>query len=263
MDAKGHRPPNRLKRDLAAGTPSLGVTIISGSPVVTELLSRAGFDWLWLEMEHNTVGDQDVLAMLQATNGADVSTVVRVPWNDRTLIKRAADAGPDAILVPLVNTREEAEAAVRAMKYPPVGERGAGLARAEAWGLAMGEYYTSANDEVQTFVMIEHRIAVENIDEILAVPGVDGLMIGALDLSGSMNLLGQTDHPDVEAAVQRVLAAAKQAGKPCGTVALDPDTAVKRLKQGFNPVIVAIDVLMLIGASKSVLEQVARRPAGV
>jgi len=263
MDAKGHRPPNRLKRDLAAGTPSLGVTIISGSSVIAELLSRAGFDWLWLEMEHNTVGDQDVLSMLQATNGAEVSTIVRVPWNDKTLIKRAVDAGPDAILVPLVNTREEAEAAVRAMKYPPLGERGAGLARAEAWGLSLGEYYASANDEVLTFVMIEHRMAVENIDEILAVPGIDGLMIGALDLSGSMNLLGQTDHPEVEAAVQRVLAAAKQAAKPCGTVALDPDTAVKRIDQGFNPVIVAIDVLMLIGASKSVLEKVAQRPVGV
>jgi 2-keto-3-deoxy-L-rhamnonate aldolase RhmA len=214
-------------------------------------------------MEHNTVSDGDVLAMLQATNGADVSTVVRVPWNDKTLIKRAVDAGPDAILVPLVNTREEAEAAVRAMKYPPVGERGAGLARAEAWGLAMGEYYATANDVIQTFVMLEHIVGVQNIDEILAVPGVDGVMIGALDLSGSMGLLGQTDHPDVEAAVQRVLAACRRAGKPCGTVALDPAGARRRIAEGFNPVIVAIDVLMLAGSSRSVLDAVAAQAVGV
>jgi len=258
MDANGRRPPNRLKRDLAAGKVSLGATIISGSPIVTELLSRAGFDWLWLETEHTTVGDNDVLTMLQATNGADVSTVVRVPWNDKTLIKRAVDAGPDAILVPLVNTREEAEAAVRAMKYPPVGERGAGLARAEGWGLSMGEYYASANDEVMTLVMIEHVEGVANIEEILAVPGIDGVMIGALDLSGSMGKLGHTDDPEVEAAVQRVLAACKAAGRPCGILGLDAPTAQRRIAEGFTFLIVAIDVLLLIGGAKAALGAISR-----
>lgn len=258
MDANGHRPPNRMKRALAAGKVTLGATITTGSPILAELLSRVGFDWLWLETEHTTTSEQAVLAMLQATNGADVSTIVRVPWNDATLIKRAVDAGPDGILVPQVNTAVEATAAVRAMKYPPLGERGAGLARAQAWGLAMGEYYGSANDEVVTLLMIEHILGVENIDEILAVPGVDGVMIGSLDLSGSMNLLGQTDHPDVEAATQRVLAACRRAGISCGIVALDPDQANRRIGQGFTNVIVAIDVLMLIGTAKSVLGKVAR-----
>ena len=261
MDANGHRPPNRLKRDLAAGRVCLGATVTIGNPVVAELLSRVGFDWLWIESEHTTLTTENVLGMLQATNGADVSTVVRVPWNDKTLIKRAVDAGPDGILVPEINTREEAEYAVRAMKYPPLGERGAGLARAQAWGLAMGEYYASANDEILTLLMIEHIRGVENIDEILAVPGVDGVMIGALDLSGSMNLLGQTDHPDVEAAEQRVLAACRRANVSCGTVAPDPDQANRRIAQGFTNVAVAIDVLMLIGAARSTLGRIVRDPA--
>ena len=261
MDAKGQRAPNRLKAELAAGRVCLGATVISGSPVVAELLSRVGFDWLWLEMEHTTVSEDGVLAMLQATNGAETSTIVRVPWNDKTMIKRAVDAGPDGILVPQINTRLEAEAAVRAMKYPPVGERGAGLARAQAYGLAMGEYYGSANSEVLTLLMIEHIDGVKNIAEILAVPGVDAVMIGALDLSGSMGLLGQTDHPSVEAAVEQVLAASKAAGIPCGIVALDPDGATHRISQGFRMVIVAIDVLMLIGGAKATLDKIDRGTA--
>jgi 2-keto-3-deoxy-L-rhamnonate aldolase RhmA len=144
------------------------------------------------------------------------------------------------------------------MKFPPVGERGAGLARAQGWGLGMGAYYGSANDEVMTLLMIEHIDAVHNIEEICAVPGVDALMIGALDLSGSMSLLGQTDHPDVEAAIQTVLAAAKKAGVACGIVALDPDAANKRVAQGFTLITLGIDVLMLIGAAKAALGKVTR-----
>ena len=160
--------------------------------------------------------------------------------------------------MPQVNTREEAEYAIRAMKYPPVGERGAGLARAQGWGLGAGEYYRAANSEIMTLFMIEHYLGVENIGAILAVPGVDSVMIGALDLSGSMGLLGQTGHPDVEASIQKVLAASKKANVSCGIVALDPDHANLRIQQGFTNIILAIDVLMLIGAAKAALGKVTR-----
>ena len=121
MNAIGQREPNKLKRNLAAGKVCLGATITMNSPVVAELLSRVGFDWLWFEMEHTSLTEEAVNTMLAATNGADISTVVRVPWNDKTTIKRMVDAGPDGILIPQVNSREEAEYAVRAMKYPPLG----------------------------------------------------------------------------------------------------------------------------------------------
>ena len=258
MNAKGQREPNRLKRDLAAGKVCLGATIMMNSPVVAELWARVGFDWLWFEMEHTALTEEAVNTMLQAANGAEVSTVVRVPWNDKTLIKRVVDTGPDGILVPQINNREEAEYAVRAMKYPPLGERGAGLARAQAYGLAMSEYYQSANAEVMTLLMIEHIQGVENIEAILKVPGVDAIMIGALDLSGSMGLLGQTDHPAVESAIQKVLAACQRAKVSCGIIALDPDQANRRIQQGFTSLVVAIDVLTLIGGAKTVLGKVAR-----
>ncbi len=258
MRADGRREPNRMKRKLAAGQVCVGTTITINSPVVAELLSHLGFDWLWFEMEHTALGVEAVLGMLQATNGSEASSVVRVPWNDRTLIKRVLDTGPDGILIPLVNDREQAEYAVRAMKYPPLGERGAGLGRAQCYGLHMAEYLETANDEVQTLLMIEHAQAVEKIDEILAVKGVDSVMIGALDLSGSMGLLGQAGHPSVEAAVQRVLAACKKAAVPCGIVTTDPDTANRRIREGFTNLILGIDVLTLLGGASSALGKIVR-----
>jgi 2-dehydro-3-deoxyglucarate aldolase/4-hydroxy-2-oxoheptanedioate aldolase len=250
-----------MKRKLAAGQVCIGTTITMNSPVVAELLSHLGFDWLWFEMEHTALSVEAVLTMLQATNGSDVSTVVRVPWNDKTLIKRVLDTGPDGILIPLVNSREEAEYAVRAMKYPPVGERGAGLGRAQCYGLHMGEYLESANDEVQTLVMIEHVQAVEHVDEILAVEGVDSVMVGALDLSGSMGMLGQTDDPAVEAAIQKVLASSKKAKVPCGIITVDPDTANRRIKEGFTNVILGIDILTLLSGATSALGKIVRPPS--
>jgi 2-dehydro-3-deoxyglucarate aldolase/4-hydroxy-2-oxoheptanedioate aldolase len=260
MNAKGLREPNKLKRDLEAGKVCLGATITMSNPVVAEILSHIGYDWLWLETEHSAMSVESVLAMLQATNGSDVSTVVRVPWNDKTMIKRVLDTGPDGIIIPLVNTKEEAEYAVQAMKYPPVGERGAGLARAQAYGMHMGEYLATANDEVTTILMIEHYKAVENIEEILSVKGVDSVMIGALDLSGSMGILGHTDDPKVENAIQTVLAACKKAKVPCGIIAGNPEVANKRIKEGFQNIILSLDVLLLVGAASSALGQVVRNP---
>jgi 2-keto-3-deoxy-L-rhamnonate aldolase RhmA len=258
MNAKGQRNRNRLKERLAAAEVCLGATITLNSPVVAELWARVGFDWLWFEMEHTPMSVEAVNTMLAVTNGTDVGTIVRVPANDMTIIKRVVDTGPDGILVPQINTRAEAEAAVRAMKYPPLGERGAGLARAQGYGLAMGEYYRSANHEVLTLMMIEHIQGVENIEEILSVQGVDGIMIGGIDLSGSMGLLEQGDHPSVEAAIQRVLTACQAAKIPCGILGLDPDSANRRIEQGFTLMIVALDVLLLGGGAATTLSHIKR-----
>jgi 2-keto-3-deoxy-L-rhamnonate aldolase RhmA len=258
MNAEGRREPNRLKRDLAAGKVCIGATITINSPVIAELMSHIGFDWLWFETEHTSLTVEGVLTMLQATNGSNVSTVVRVPWNDKTMIKRVLDTGPDGIIVPLVNTPTEAEAAVRAMKYPPVGERGAGLSRAQTYGLNMEDYMRTANDEVTTILMIEHVQAVENVEGILAVEGVDSVMIGALDLSGSMGLLGQTSHPRVEEAIQTVLAASQKAQVPCGIITTSADQANERIRQGFTNIILGLDVLFLVSAIKGALGQVER-----
>jgi len=259
MNANGQPAPNRLKQDLAAGKVCLGATITINSPAVAEIMSHIGLDWLWFETEHSSLTLDNVLTMLQATNGADVSTVIRVPWNDKTMIKRALDLGPDGIIVPLVKTREEAEAAVRAMKYPPWGERGAGLARAQCYGLHMGEYMETANNEVMTIPMIEHIQAVENIDEILKVKGLDSVMVGALDLSGSMGMLGQTGDPKVEGAIQKVLASCKKAKVPCGIITVAPEQANERIKQGFTNIIMGIDVLFLHSAARGAMAQIVKK----
>jgi len=260
MDATGQRTPNRMKRELAAGNVCLGATITIYSPAIAELLSRVGLDWLWIDTEHTALSLEEVSVILQATNGTDVSTVIRVPWNDKTLIKRAIDTGPDGILVPMINTAADAEAAVRAMKYPPLGERGAGIGRAQCYGMRMGEYMSTANDEVMFIAQIEHVEAVANIDEIVEVAGLDSVMIGALDLSGSMGKLGQTDDPEVEAAVQTVLAACRRAGIPCGVVALGPEATNRRIEEGFTSIITGIDVLWIQGAARAGLAEI-QRPA--
>ena len=258
MDATGQRKPNRMKRELAAGNVCLGATITIYSPAIAELLSRVGLDWLWIDTEHTALSLEEVSVILQATNGTGVSTVVRVPWNDKTLIKRAVDTGPGGILVPMINTAADTEAAVRAMKYPPVGERGAGLARAQGYGLSMGEYLATANDEVMLIAQIEHVEAIANIDEIVKVPGLDSVMVGALDLSGSMGKLGQTDDPEVEEAVQKVLAACKRVGLPCGIVALGPEATNRRIAEGFTSIITGIDVLWIHGAAHAGLAEIQR-----
>ena len=186
--------------------------------------------------------------------------MIRVPWNDKTLIKRAIDTGPDGILVPMINTAADTEAVVSAMKYPPVGERGAGLGRAQGYGMTMGEYLSTANDEVMFIAQIEHVEAIANIDEIVEVEGLDSVMIGALDLSGSMGKLGQTDDPEVEEAVQKVLTACQRAGIPCGIVALGPEATSRRIAEGFTSIITGIDVLWVHGAARAGLAEI-QRPA--
>jgi len=258
MDATGLREPNRLKRDLAAGKVCLGGTVIVASPALAEILSRVGLDWLWFDTEHTAMTLENVATMLAATNGSRISSIIRVPWNDKTMIKQALDLGPDGLIIPEIRTRAEAEAAIRAMKYPPLGERGAGLGRAQAYGMRMGEYMSSANDEVMMVAQIEHYTAVENIDDIVAVEGLDAVFIGALDLSGSMGRLGQTDDPEVEASVQKVFASCKKAGIPCGLVALGADAANRRIKEGFTQLIVGIDVVYLHGAVSAELAEINR-----
>jgi 2-keto-3-deoxy-L-rhamnonate aldolase RhmA len=262
MDATGQRTPNRMKRELAAGNVCLGATVTIYSPAMAEILSRVGLDWLWIDTEHTALSLEEVSVILQATNGTDVSTVIRVPWNDKTLIKRAIDTGPDGILVPMINTAADTEAVVRAMKYPPVGERGAGLGRAQGYGLSMGEYMATANDEVMFIAQIEHVEAIANIDEIVEVEGLDSVMVGALDLSGSMGKLGQTDDPEVEEAVQKVLAACKRVGLPCGIVALGPEATNKRIGEGFTSIITGIDVLWIHGAARAGLAEIQRPARG-
>ncbi len=206
---------NLLKEKLSKGESVIGCFVGLGHPDVTEVLSRMGFDWILIDGEHSPMGLETMQRMLQAMNGTDCTPIVRPAWNDPVLIKRILDIGAHGILVPWVNNREEAMVAVRACKYPPVGIRGYGPRRAS---LGDPDYKKTANDEVMVTVQVETQEAVDNLEEILRVDGIDACFIGPWDLSS--NLLGRVppefDNPKYSEAIEKVINTAKKVGKPAG-----------------------------------------------
>lgn len=205
---------NLLKEKLQKGQVVIGTFVGLGHPDVTESLSRLGFDWLVIDGEHAPLGFETMQRMMQAMNGTNCTPLVRPQWNDMVIIKRVLDIGAHGVLVPWVNTKEEAEYAVRACKYPPEGLRGYGPRRA---ALFDPDYLKTANDEILVVAQIETQKAISNLDDILSVKGIDACYIGPLDLSLSFGFYGpQWDNPQYIDAFDKVLAAAKKWGKPAG-----------------------------------------------
>ncbi|MGC3020938.1 MULTISPECIES: HpcH/HpaI aldolase family protein [unclassified Brevibacterium] len=227
-----------------------GMWVCSGSPVAAEIAAASGMQWVLIDAEHSPIGLETTVSLLQAMNGYPATAVVRVPVNDRVLIKQYLDLGAQNLLVPMIDTKADAEAAVAAMHYPPRGVRGVGsaLARVSRWNAVDG-YLTRAAEFVSLTVQIESATAVDNAAEIAAVEGIDQIFVGPSDLAASMGLLGQQTHPDVTDAVARTFEAVKAAGKPVGVNAFDPEQAQKYLDAGASFVLVGADVgLMMNGA---------------
>jgi 2-dehydro-3-deoxyglucarate aldolase/4-hydroxy-2-oxoheptanedioate aldolase len=226
---------NRMKQMLKEGKKTAGAWLQTASPVTAEIMARAGFDWLIIDMEHAPGDILTLIAQLQAMNGSGVTPLVRAPWNDFVAIKRILDAGVYGILFPYVNTRAEAEAAVQACKYPPGGIRGvAGSPRAAGYGQNSMAYLTGANDEILIFTAVETPEAIDNLDEILAVPGLDGIFIGPMDLATSMGHRFNPAHPEVKAAIARIEARVLSAGKFLGTIAGTWEQAQERYERGYS-----------------------------
>lgn len=236
----------------ASDRPLAGMWVCSGSPVVAEICAGAGLDWLLIDMEHAPNGLESVLAQLQAVAAYPTTPVVRVPANDPVLLKQVLDLGAQTVLVPMVASAEEARAAVEAVRYPPLGRRGVGsaLSRSARWNRVDG-YLADAGSHVSLLVQVETAEAVDAAGEIAAVEGVDGVFVGPSDLAASMGLLGQQTHPDVAAAVLRAFAAVREAGKPVGVNAFDPEAAQQYLDEGASFVLVAADVAMLARGSEA------------
>ncbi|MGA9117387.1 MAG: aldolase/citrate lyase family protein [Bacteroidota bacterium] len=250
---------NRVKELLKAGKPVIGASLSLPSPPVAEILARCGFDFLWIDMEHSPLNLETVHRAIQATSGTDAVPIVRVPWNLHWLVKPVLDIGAMGVVIPLVTSKEEAVEAVRAAKYPPEGARGYGPSFAALrWGLSPPEYAMIANDVIMVIVLIEHIDAVNRIDEILAVPGIDVVFVGPFDLSGTMGLLGQTTDARVQEAVDRVHAAAKRARVPVGIFATTPDDINRRIQQGYQFVLVGYDTGFLEGGIRNILGQIRR-----
>jgi 2-keto-3-deoxy-L-rhamnonate aldolase RhmA len=235
---------SRLRR----GERLLGSIVTLPTAAAAEIVAGAGFDWLWIDMEHGPLDLLTVEAMLRAKGPC--AGIVRAPSNDPVWIKRILDTGCDGILLPHVASAAEARAAVTAAYYPPKGRRSFGVARAHSYGPRLHEYMRSSAEETTVMVQVEDAAAVAAIDEILATDGVDAAVIGPFDLSGSLGHLGEISHPDVVAAIDRVAASGRKHGVPVGIFAANADLARDYLSRGLSPVAVGVDAMLLAaGAS--------------
>lgn len=241
------------KEKLAAGQVSVGSWLRLGSPAAAEVMARMGYDWLIIEGEHCAADMGTVQAILQAMNGTDTIPMLRVPWNEPVIVKTALDVGVKGIMFPMVNSRQEAEAAVRACKYPPAGIRGLGPGRASLYGLNSAAYLRDANDDQLIFIIIEHDQAVRNIDEILTVPGIDGAFFGFQDYAASIGLTGQANHPRVHEARKAVLEAARRAGVAAGYAPGNVDQARQLVAEGFRLIGISSDAGYIGEGSRAAL----------
>ncbi len=251
-------PVNPFKQALAEGREQIGLWFSLSSAYAMEIVAGAGFDWVLIDMEHSPNDLESVLGQLQAIAPYPSHPVVRVPWNDMVLVKRVLDIGAQSLLIPMVSSAEEARAAVAAVRYPPQGVRGvAGTTRATRFGRVPG-YTQQANAQMCVLVQIETAQGLQNLDEIVAVDGVDGVFIGPADLHASLGQLGQLHHPDVwpriEDAVQRI----RRAGKAPGFLSPTEADARRVLELGGLFVAVGSDTGLLARGADALAKKFGR-----
>jgi 2-keto-3-deoxy-L-rhamnonate aldolase RhmA len=228
------------------------------TPATAEILADIGFDWLFIDGEHGPLETTELLAILQAV-GDKVPCLVRVPEASEVAIKKVLDLGATGIIVPQVNSAEQAAAVVGFAKYAPEGSRGVGLARAHGYGMRFNEYIESANDETVVIVQAEHALAVENIDSISKVPGIDGVLLGPYDLSASLGKMGQITDPIVLTAIDRVTAACQASQVPLGYFGVNANAVQPYMDRGYTLIVAGVDTLFL-GQSAAALLETLRGP---
>jgi 2-dehydro-3-deoxyglucarate aldolase len=213
---------------------SIGSWITLAHPSIAEIMASAGFDWLAVDLEHSVVTIREAEELIRVISLKGVAPFVRLSSNNPEQIKRVMDAGAHGVIVPMVNSVQSAVAAVAAVKYPPMGERSFALARAHSYGAKFQEYLDWQENNSMVVVQIEHIEAVNNLEAILSVPGVDAYFVGPYDLSGSIGIPGQFDHPDFIQAMATIRRIAKDSGKPGGMHIVEPDTAalLQCIKEG-------------------------------
>lgn len=246
---------NPVRKALLERKVTLGTWIQIGHPAITEVLSNSGYDWIAADCEHTDISIEPFTNVMRGMYGRGPVSMIRVRENDTLAIRQALDMGAMGVIVPLVNTAEEAKKAVEAAKYPPKGVRGFCFSRMNKYGDEFESYIKNANDDIAVVVMIESKEAIENIDEILAVEGVDGVFIGPYDLSGSYNIPGETSHPLVQDGCRKVVEACKKAKKSAGLHVVIPteENITKAVDDGFTFIAVGVDTVFLNQASKEAL----------
>jgi 2-keto-3-deoxy-L-rhamnonate aldolase RhmA len=247
---------NRVKALLKDGQKTSGAWLQLTSTFSAEIMARAGFDWLIIDLEHAPGDFMNLAAQIQAMGATDCVPFVRAPWNDSVTIKRILDTGVMGVLVPYVNTAEEAKDAVAACKYPPEGVRGvAASPRAAYFGQNSMEYLKSANQEILIMTAVETGEAVDNLDEILAVEGLDGIFIGPMDLATSMGHFGNAAHPEVQEAIAIIEQKTFASGKFLGTVAGNWEQAKVKYEKGYQFLMLMSDSVSLAGLAANTVEK--------
>jgi 2-dehydro-3-deoxyglucarate aldolase len=242
-----------LKDALHDGKALIGTLLTVASPEVAEALALAGFEWIFIDLEHGSLSIQDAQRAVQAV--ADRSyTLVRVPDGTPENIKRVLDTGCSGIIVPMVSSEEYARRIVSLSRYPPMGERSVGLGRAQGYGLRFAEYLAVANGQTTVVVQIEHRDAIANVEQIVSVPGIDVAFVGPYDLSNSMGLVGQVGHVDVVAAIDKVRATCSRVNRPMGIYCATAEQARNEIKAGVRLVAVGTDIMHMANSARSTLE---------
>ncbi len=251
---QGERSVNLFKQTLKAGKLQIGLWCGLAHPYPIEILAGAGFDWLALDCEHAPNDVRSVLAQLQAIAGTQAQPMVRLPSGDPVLIKQYLDIGAHTLMVPVVESAEQAALLVAATRYPPQGFRGVAAGRASRWG-RVKDYLATANEEVCLLTQLETREGLDNLDAILAVEGVDGVFIGPSDLAASLGHLGNPAHPEVIAAIEDAIARIIQAGKAAGILATDNALAQSYIDKGVTICAVGVDTHLLSNAAMALMSR--------
>jgi len=245
---------DKLRQKLASGKPALGSVIFSNEPSIVELMGANGCEWLWIDTEHSWKDKSDVFSSLVAARAAGVPAFVRIPWNDPILAKPILDMAPDGLIFPFINSAKEAEAAISSMMYPPKGIRGFAAVRPMGYGtIPLNEYLNTVDKDLFHIVQVEHVNAVNNIDEICRVDGIDCLMFGPMDLSASYGVLGQLNHPTVVTALDKVCEAAHKHNITLGcSIGYNRASMDDWLKRGIKLLSAGVDITILSGAMANI-----------
>ncbi len=246
-----------FKQALTHGRPLLGLWQALANAYTAEICAHAGFDWLLFDGEHAPNGAQILLAQLHAVAPFPLHAVARVPSSDPVTIKQYLDLGFMTLLVPMIDTAEQAAAVVSACRYPPIGVRGVASATARATGFGTDTtYLNDAADRLTLIVQIESAAAIDNVDAIAATDGVDAVFVGPGDLAASLGHLGNAGHPAVQTAIDHAKARVDAAGKPCGIFALSPEDARRRVAESYTFISLGTDIGLLLQGARALIVHV-------
>lgn len=236
-----------LKTKLSENKLTIGSWITIGHPNIADIMASAGFEWLVVDMEHTSIDLTTAQSLISTIQANGVKALVRVSKNEEVIIKKVLDSGADGIIVPMVKSKADALKAIEYAKYPPLGKRGVGLYRAQKYGIGFEEYKKWVEEELVIIAQIEHIEAVENIEEIITTDGIDGVIIGPYDLSGSMGYPGEFYRQDVENAISDVLESCKKHNVPSGfhVIESNPSNLIQRIEQGCTFLAYSLDFFFL------------------